>query len=165
MNPLEWDAPFWVVALGLFVIVMFRSNATYWLGRLAARGARQTRIARHMDSPGYHRAVERINRWGAPIVTVSFLTIGVQTLVLLAAGATAMPQRRFLPACIVGSIAWALVYAALGFVGVEAFGRLWERSPALTLGILAVVVVGVVVSVAARRRRSSAGAVEAGVTE
>lgn len=159
MNPLAWDAPFWVVALALFVVVMLRANGTYWLGRLAARGARHTRIARHLDSPGYLRAVERINRWGAPVVTVSFLAIGLQTLVLLAAGSTAMPQRRFLPACTVGALMWAVVYATIGFVGLDAFGRLWDRSPGLTLALAGVLACGVAVSLAVRFRRPMAPAV------
>ena len=39
MNPMEWDAPFSVIVAALFVIVMCRANATYWLGVLIARGA------------------------------------------------------------------------------------------------------------------------------
>lgn len=156
MDPTAWDAPVGVVVLALFVIVMFRANGTYWLGRLAARGAQRTRAARLMDSPRYARAVERVNRWGAPVVTASFLTMGFQTMVLLAAGATAMPQSRFLPAVTVGSVIWALVYATVGFVGLEALGLLWALSPALTLLLTAVLVAGVAASLVARRRRPEA---------
>jgi hypothetical protein len=76
MDPTSWDAPFWAIATGLFLIVMARANGTYWLGRLAARGARRTRIAHAMRSAAYERAVERVTRWGAPVVTVSFVTVG-----------------------------------------------------------------------------------------
>lgn len=155
MDPTTWDAPFWVIALALFAIVMARANGTYWLGRLAARGAHRTRIARLMESPGYTLAVGRINRWGAPVVTVSFLAVGVQTLVLLASGALAMPLRRFLPAVVLGSVLWALVYATVGFVGVEAVGRLWEVSPALTLALGALLVAGVTGTLVARRRATT----------
>ncbi len=103
MDPTTWDAPFPIVVAALFVIVMARANATYWVGRLSAAGARRTRVARWMDADGYRRAVDRINRWGAPAVSASFLTIGVQTLVNLAAGGTRMPLIRYLPATIVGS--------------------------------------------------------------
>ena len=153
MDPTTWDAPFGVVALGLFVIVMLRANGTFLLGRLAARGAHRTRVARLMDSPGYTRAVVRINRWGAPVVTLSFLTIGFQTLVLLAAGALAMPLRHYVPAVVVGGTVWALLYATVGFVGVEAVLYLWALSPVLALALAALVVAGFAASLVARRRQ------------
>lgn len=136
MDPTQWDAPFPVVASALFVIVMLRANGTYWLGRLGSAGARRTRLARLMDSPGYQRATRRIDAYGAPVVAVSFLTIGFQTLANLAAGATAMKLRHYLPAVTVGSIAWALLYAALGTAGLDAFGRLYSVSPALAISVL-----------------------------
>lgn len=144
MDPTKWDAPFPIIVAVLFVIVMLRSNATYWAGRLAANGAQRTRVAAWMESAGYRRAVERINRWGAPAVSVSFLTIGVQTLVNLAAGATRMPLIRYVPATIVGSIAWALLYGTIGFVGFEALALLWQHSPvaAITAGVLLLAALG-----------------------
>lgn len=154
MDPTTWDAPFEGVVAGLFLIVLVRSNATYWIGRLAARGARHTRLVRLMETRRYQVAGERLRRWGAPLVAVSYLTIGVQTLVLLAAGAAAMPMRRFLPAALTGSVMWALVYATVGFVGLEAFGQLWQLSPALSVGIVTLLVVGVAASLVARGRRS-----------
>ena len=138
MDPTGWGAPFPIVIAALFVIVLLRSNATYWVGRLVANGAHRTRAARWMDSPGYQRAVERINRWGAPAVSVSFLTIGVQTLVNLAAGATRMPLVRYVPATVVGSVAWAFLYGTVGFVGFEALALLWEHSPAAALAAAAI---------------------------
>lgn len=135
MDPTQWDAPFPVIVAALFCIVLVRTNSTYWVGRLVAGGAQRTRAARLMDSPGYRRAVERVNRWGAPAVSVSFLTIGVQTLVNLAAGATRMPLVRYLPATIIGSVAWALLYGTVGFVGLEALGLLWQYSPALAVAV------------------------------
>ena len=63
MDPTRWDAPFPLIVAALFVIVMLRSNATYWVGRLAATGAYRTRASRWMDSAGYRRAVQRINRF------------------------------------------------------------------------------------------------------
>ena len=153
MDPTSWDAPFGVVVVGLFVIVMFRANGTYWLGRLAARGAHRTRLSVIMDSPSYTLAVERINRWGAPVVTVSFLTVGVQTLVMIASGATKMPLRRFLPAVTAGSVIWAFIYATVGFVGIEAVARLWALSPIGTIALGLLFVGAVVASITVRKRR------------
>ncbi len=138
MDPTSWNLPFPAIVAALFVIVMFRANGTYWLGRLGSAGARRTRLARLMDSPGYLRATERIDRFGPPVVAVSFLTIGFQTVANLAAGATGMRLRHYLPAVTIGSVAWALLYATLGTVGVDILGRLYERSPVLAVGAVVV---------------------------
>lgn len=141
MDPTQWDAPFPLVVVALFCIVMARVNATYWIGRLGAARAHRSRLASKMESPGYRRAVRRINTYGAPVIVLSFLTVGVQTLVNLAAGAIEMPLRRYLPAAVVGSALWALLYAMIGTVGLDLFLRLYGYSPvvawllAVTIGL------------------------------
>ncbi|MDO4784983.1 MAG: VTT domain-containing protein [Propionibacteriaceae bacterium] len=158
MDPTQWNAPFAIVAAALFVIVFARANATYWIGRGIIAGTLHTRFASFLSRRGYVRAERLVNTWGAPAVTVSFLTIGLQTLVNLAAGVTRMPLRRYLPAVVLGGIAWALIYATVGFVGVQAFAALWSRSPALSIGIGVMVLAGfawfIAVRVQARRRRA-----------
>lgn len=161
MNPMAWDAPWFVISAALFGIVMLRANATYWLGRALQRGARRTRAAAMMESPGYERAVARLNHWGTPVVSLSFLTIGVQTLVQLAAGATRMPLRRYLPAVTVGCLAWAIIYGTVGAIGFRAFGLLWQLSPALTLVMLALLGVALGFFIVRRVRESRAGRVDA----
>lgn len=159
MNPMEWDAPFHVIFGALFVIVMCRANATYWVGRLLQRGARHTRAARAMATPGYERAVAQLNKWGPPVISLSFVTIGFQTLVNLAAGATKMPLRSYLPAVTVGCVVWAALYGTLGYVGLESFALLWERNPTLAIfvaGAAAAALASFIVwRVRVSRRRSS----------
>lgn len=140
MDPTQWDAPFPIIVGALFVIVMTRANGTYWVGRFINRGASRTRAHSLLASRGYQRAVDRIHRWGAPVVTASFLTVGVQTMINVAAGAIRMPLRRYLPAVTLGCIIWAFIYGTVGFIGFRALAVLWDRAPILT-GILAVVVV------------------------
>lgn len=154
MDPTQWGAPFPVVFLALFVIVMLRANGTYWLGRFGAAGAHRTGLARLMDSPGYARATQRINTYGAPVVALSFLTIGVQTLVNLAAGATEMPLPRYLPAVAVGSLMWAALYATIGTAGADALARLYTVNPAaaVVLGAALVIALGTYVVLQYRRR-------------
>ena len=153
MDPTQWHAPYWVVVLALFVIVQLRANGTYWLGRLAATGAHRTRLARLLDSPAYVTASDRIDRYGPPVVALSFLTIGFQTIANLAAGATSMKLRHYLPAVAVGGTAWALLYATLGTVGFDLLARLWSYSPVLTIAVLAVVVAAIVTYVLVQARR------------
>ena len=157
MNPLEWDAPWAVVAAALFVIVMLRANATYWIGRALGSGATRARRVRSlMDSPGYRRVVVWIDRWGPPVVSLSFLTVGVQTLVNLAAGATRMRLRHYLPAVTVGCILWALVYSTVGFVGLRAFSAIHTRSPLAAWTSLTLAVGALIVFVISRTHRGRA---------
>ncbi|MBK8459431.1 MAG: VTT domain-containing protein [Micropruina sp.] len=133
---------------------MARANATYWLGRLAVAGAERTPAARLMASVGYRRAVDRLNTWGAPAVSLSFLTIGIQTLINLAAGATRMPLLRYLPAVTLGSVIWAFLYATVGFAGMDALSALYSRSPggAVALGLASAGLLAFFIVVQFRRR-------------
>ena len=151
-DPTTWDAPFGVVVLALFVIVMLRANGTYWLGRAMAAGARRSRWEKLLESRHYATGARWLNRWGAPAVSLSFLTIGIQTMVNLAAGVAQMPLRRYLPAVTVGCLLWAFMYGTVGFIGWVAVAALWERSPGLTVALLALAVAGVAWALARRDR-------------
>lgn len=160
MDPTQWDLPYPLLVAALYVIVFLRANGTFWLGRAAAAGVRRTRLARLLASPGYRRAAQRIDRYGAPVIALSFLTVGFQTLANLAAGATGMLQRHYLPAVAVGSLLWALLYATLGTVGLDLFGRLYQLSPpaAVTAGIT--IVAGFIGYLFWHRQRAAKTAVE-----
>lgn len=124
-----------------FAVAMARSNATYWAGRGLRAGGERTRLSAQLDRPAVARA-EGVVRWfGAPAVTLSFLTIGVQTAINAAAGALRMPLSRYLPATVVGSLLWALVYTTIGFAVVEAWlGRVswwWVAAAAALVGVVA----------------------------
>ena len=150
------DWPFAASVAVLFVIVMMRANATYWAARGLRAGADRSRLARHLDGPAVVRAQGVVRRWGAPAVTVSFLTVGFQTAVNAAAGALRMPMPRYLPAVVVGSVVWAFLYATVGFAVIDAWlradGRWWIA------GVVAAVVAGLVIwrVLVSRRRRAMA---------
>jgi membrane protein DedA with SNARE-associated domain len=160
MDPTSWNLPFPAVVAALFVIVMLRANGTYWLGRLGSAGARRTRLARLLDSPGYLRACDRIDRFGPPVIAVSFLTIGFQTVANLAAGATSMKLRHYLPAVTIGSVAWAFLYATIGTVGLDLFSRLYAFSPAAAITLVVVAVLGIAAYLVFELRRHPRGAAE-----
>ncbi len=138
MDPTTWGAPFPIVFAALFVIVVLRAGGTYWLGRGVAAGSERTRFRRLIHGKGYQDASRWIDRWGPPAITLSFLTIGVQTLINLAAGVMRMPLRHYLPAMAVGGLLWALIYSTVGFVGLAAFSMLWGRSPLAAILVVAV---------------------------
>lgn len=164
MNPTTWQAPFAVVVGALFVIVMLRANATYWLGRAILAGAGRSRWSRILDSRAYAVGAGWINRWGAPAVALSFLTVGVQTMVNLSAGVARMPMRRYLPSVAVGSVIWAFMYGTVGFVGLIAVRRMWAYSPALTVSA-GVVFVAVLAVVLTRRHSPTLDVVETALEE
>ena len=130
------DWPYPLAVSILFLVILLRANATYWLGRAANAGANRTRLQRMLASPAYRRARDLVVRWGAPVITVSFLTIGLQTLINLAAGVIRMPYRRYLPAMLIGGVLWAFLYATFGFVSFEVWQRLYERWPGPAVGLL-----------------------------
>ncbi|MFI2562622.1 DedA family protein [Paenarthrobacter sp. NPDC018779] len=148
--------PFGVALAALFAIVMIRVNATYWLGRGAVTGFAHTRFGASLEKPKAARAQALIQRWGPYAVVVSFLTIGLQTAVNLAAGAARMPLRRYLPAAIVGSVLWAVLYATIGLAALEAWLAVAAASPVGAAVAIAAVAILVVVIVVARRRRAAA---------
>ncbi len=168
------ELPFWQAFAALFVIVLARSNATYWVGRGAVAGWRRRRAA-HPDastttrpdagtppssarthSDDADRRLERgtalVRRLGPVAVTLSYLTVGVQTAVHLASGALRMPLRHYLPAAVVGSSAWAALYATVGIAVVQA----WVAAEAGSWWGVAVVILVAVVALAwwASRRRT-----------
>lgn len=158
-TPSSWQAPLAVILLGLFTIVMARSNGTYWIGRSLAAGARKTKAVRLLDSRHYTTAERWLNRWGAPAVTLSFFVIGLQTMVNLAAGVTRMPMRRYLPAVIAGCMIWAVIYGTVGVISIAALEQLWAISPALVI-VLGAGLVGLILWLWGRRDRPKTDNIE-----
>ncbi len=133
--------PVWLAFVALFAVALGRGGATYAVGRGLRAGGDRSRWAAHLDRPMLLRAQEWIGRWGAPVVALAFLTVGVQTAVNAAAGALRMPMRRYLPGLVVGALLWATVYVTVGIAVVEAlFGRLsWWVVLLVVLLVLALI--------------------------
>ncbi|GAA1842421.1 DedA family protein [Brevibacterium marinum] len=145
MNPLDWSFPIAVTWLILFGIILARAGGTFLLGRLARRGFRKIdRIDTIMSGPKYRKAEAMIERWGAPVIVVSFLMVGVQTVLNLAAGTTGMSYRRYIPALAVGGSLWALIYSTVGLIGFKALVTAYAAAPGLTVGVGACFVLAIV---------------------
>ena len=136
------ERPFLLTFAVFFLVVMARANATYWLGRGARRGSESTGASRHLDRPLVRRAEFVVARVGPPAVTLSFLTVGIQSAVNFAAGLLRMPVGRYEVAAVVGSLAWAAIYSTIGFAVVEAWlgqahlGRWLSAAGAIVLVVL-----------------------------
>ena len=160
------DLPFAGVIAALFAIVFLRTQLFYWLARGVAAGTiRLERVRRRVESPAVGRAIDRVHRWGPPVVTLSYLTVGFQTAVNVAAGLTRMPYWRYVAAAVPGSIAWAFVWGTVGLGAFYASLAIAASSPwllaAAVLALLAIVVAAVMVLRRRRRRAASADGDEA----
>src|SRR5699024_3860361 len=162
MNPLNWSFPIAVTWLILFGIILARAGGTFLLGRLARTGIRRIeRVDRMMSGPKYRKAEAMIERYGAPVIAVSFLMIGIQTVLNLAAGTTGMSYRRYLPALAVGGAMWATIYSTVGLIGFKALAAGYQAAPGLTVGLavwFARAVVGLVIGLKKSHETSEAAA-------
>ena len=127
----------------MWVVGIVRTSIVYALGTLAAEGgARLDRIRKAMDSPLYRKARRLINRWGVIAVPLCFLTVGLQTAVIITTGFTKMPLRRWVPAMLVGTFMWACIYTTIGFAILAALGlEPWMFPLALAIVIAVMVIV------------------------
>ena len=151
---MEWilGQPFIIAAAFLTAVAAVRSQSTYWLGRAIRAGVIRASWAKKLASDKQTVAVQRLERWGWPVIPASFLTLGFQTAVQLTAGLIGWHWPRYTAAAAIGWIMWGCVYAAGGlaaFAGVVALARQSWWLVAAVVAVLAVVVSGVVV----RRRR------------
>ncbi|NQX26450.1 VTT domain-containing protein [Microbacteriaceae bacterium VKM Ac-2854] len=149
---------FWELLLGLFVVVFLRAQATYWIARGVVSGVRTRRWGRWLDAPAMERGARILNRWGAPAVTVSFLTVGLQTVMNAAAGAARMRWLVYLLAMVPGCIAWAFIYATIGFTVLWAVIGAAAGSP-WGVALLLVLLLLLAALLLTRRRRSLRGSV------
>ena len=141
----------WPIA-AVWVFFLFgalaRGSALYWVGR----GLRKADKRGLAERPSIRRAEQVITRWVATVVALSFLTVGVQSAVNIAAGILRMPLARFAPALLVGASIWATIYTTVGMsVFYAALGELsWGWVGA---GVLAAALVVAVTAYARRRLR------------
>ncbi|RCV51247.1 DedA family protein [Marinitenerispora sediminis] len=153
--------PFWVVYSALLAIVFCRAQATYWIGRGIGAGVHRSGLARRLGER-LTRAERLIDRFGPPAVTLSFLTVGIQTAVNLAAGAMRMSFPRYLVAMFAGCLAWAAVYSLGGMAVLAAWWNLFLHSPLLAVAAAALAVTAVAAAVLWRRRRRRRAGAEPG---
>jgi membrane protein DedA with SNARE-associated domain len=146
--------PYAAVFALFFASGMARSHLTYWAGRGLRHGGGRSRLAGHLDRPVVKRAEDVVRRLGAPVVALSFLTVGLQTAVNAAAGSLRMPLSRYLPATVLGSLAWAALYTTVGFAVARAWlgGIAWPWAAAGLVAAALLVAASLMVGARLRRR-------------
>ncbi len=153
----------WLESLPLGAAILFfwavgivRTTAVFALGRAAATGGsrRSDRVRRLLDTALYRRAQRLVHRWGVLAVPACFLTVGLQTAVILTTAVTGMPLRRWIPAMLVGTLVWGTIYGTVGMAVVWA----WLREPwavALAVVLIALLAAGRAAHVRRTTRRTA----------
>ncbi len=131
----------------LFIIVTLRAGATYGIGRAIAAGWTNRREL----SPVTTEAMTKVVRWGPPVVTVSFFTVGAQTVINFAAGLSKMTLPRYLSGLLPGAAVWATIWFTVGMGVIEAVRR-GEAGHVLWALVFAVAVLLALVIRSARTR-------------
>lgn len=161
MNPLTWEMPKVIVYVLLWCIVFCRAFATYGIGRAINGGLQKFEGFREkMATPAYARAVDLVSRYGPPVVSLCFFTVGFQTLVLLASGAMPVPLRRFVPALAVGAVFWSAIYGTIGFAGFAFVAFLWRTHRLAFIAVVSLVILALVAYVVVQRRRELVSSVQ-----
>ena len=144
--------PYPWVFLFFWCLAMMRSHTMYWIGRGITAGTARSRWVSLLESPVYARAQAWSARWGVLAVPVSFLTVGIQSVIQLSAGVARMPLRRYVAATAAGAIAWAAAYTTIGM----AIPTAWLTGPTGRL-ICLLMLTALVLVVVIRRSRVMRG--------
>lgn len=114
---LNWVAslPLWQATLFLFIVVFFRAQMTFALGKLIHMGILKTKWGKKTEKSEENRAgMLALQKYGWPVIPLSFLTVGFQTVVQLAAGMLDWKWSKYTLVALPGYLAWGFVYAAGG---------------------------------------------------
>ena len=159
----QWieEQPFLVAVAFLTCVVGFRAEGTYWLGRGVRAGVVRASWAQKFASDNEKRVVAKLEKWGWPIIPLSFLTVGFQTAVQFTAGLIGWRWLPYTLAALPGGIAWGCVYAAGGLAVVVGILALARQSWWLAVLVVVAVAAIIVAIVLWRRRVKARGAITA----
>lgn len=151
--------PLWALFAFLFGLAMLRGQAIFWVARslttLGLRRAPSTgwrgRTAAWLHGSTVDHGAEMLRRLGLVAVPLCYLTVGLQSAVLAAAGVLRIRPVVFTLAQIPGALAWAAIYSTIGWALWEAMFLAATGSP-WSLVLILVIVAGALVLL--RRRRS-----------
>lgn len=152
----QWleELPFVAAFLILYAGATIRGQAVYWLARWATErtiGSGEVspwrmKVRDWLAGDRVARGRDALQRWGLPVIPLSYLTVGFQTLVHAAAGVLRVRWLPFTLVQIPGALAWGFIYSTVGFAAWEAAIGAAAASPAGIAVIgLAVVLVGTLV--------------------
>lgn len=153
--------------LFLFMVVALRSTAMYGVGRyghyLAMKARKPTdgfrlRIWNWVHAESTVNGIELLRRRGWIAIPLCFLTVGVQSVITVSAGAIGMSIPAWIATAFAGWLAWAAIYSTIGFA---MWGTAVSAAAGSPMGIAVIVtaVAALVVYVVLVRPRRAAKAV------
>ncbi|MDN6486725.1 MAG: hypothetical protein L0K34_04485 [Ancrocorticia sp.] len=155
------DGPFIGVYLFLFLVVSLRSTATYGLGRYGHHlvfkaqqpgGTLSLKVWNWTHSESTQHGIEIVRSRGLIAIPLCFLTVGVQTVVCIGAGAFGVTLGRWIVAATPGWLAWAAIYSTVGFAVWGAMRSAAAGSPA-GIAAICLLVLGILVYVKVRQSK------------
>ncbi len=164
------EGPFWMVFGALFLGAMARGQMMYWIGRIPTQAAInrtaptegwRARAHQWLAGGGADAGIRSLRKWGLPVVSVCYLTVGFQSIVQAAAGVLRIPLPWYILAQIPGALAWALIYSTIGFAVWAAVLAAAAGSP-WGIAVLVALVALITTLVVRRRRARAARSAESG---
>ena len=170
MDEMLSNFPFWGAWIFMYVLGTLRGQGTYWIGRGASSAAthvgseedhdsKWAKIKAWLDSDRTKTGRTLVHKIGVVAVPLSYLTVGLQTAVLAAAGLVRIQWWKFTVAQIPGVIAWATIYSGVGLAGWSAVLAIFTGDgivPAIVLVVLLAVVIAAIVFISKSLRKNSA---------
>lgn len=174
MDDMLANFPFWGAWIFMYILGTLRGQGTYWLGRGASSAAthvgskensesKWAKIKAWLNSDRTKTGRTLVHKIGVVAVPLSYLTVGLQTAVLAAAGLVRIQWWKFMIAQIPGAIAWATIYSGVGLAAWSAILAVFTgEGIALAIGVvlLAVVVIAAIVFVTKEVRKKSSAKAE-----
>lgn len=170
MDEMLSNFPFWGAWIFMYVLGTLRGQGTYWIGRGASSAAthvgseeehdsKWAQIKAWLNSDRTKTGRTLVHKIGVVAVPLSYLTVGLQTAVLAAAGLVRIQWWKFTVAQIPGAIAWATIYSGVGLAGWRAVLAIFTGDgivPAIVFVVLVAVVIAAIVFVSKSLRKNSA---------
>ena len=120
------DAPVIYLFVFFFGIGFGRQFVVYLLARFSlhskysSRFKIVTKFQNWLQGERVAAKAVKLNKYGSPLVTASFLFVGTKSIVNAAAGLSRMRLRYYLPALGVGAIIYATIYTTIGWAAWKA---------------------------------------------
>ena len=170
MDEMLSNFPFWGAWIFMYILGTLRGQGTYWIGRGASSAAthvgseeehdsKWAQIKAWLNSDRTKTGRTLVHKIGVVAVPLSYLTVGLQTAVLAAAGLVRIQWWKFTVAQIPGAIAWATIYSGVGLAGWSAVLAIFTGDgivPAIVFVVLVAVVIAAIVFVSKSLRKNSA---------
>lgn len=164
------EGPFALIYAFFLFGAFSRSSCTYGVGRYAhhlllkpdppTEGFRG-KICGWAQDPKTLQTMAMLRRRGWIAIPAAFLTVGVQTFVVVSAGLIGLSYPRFVLAAFPGWLAWAAIYSTIGFAMWKAAVAAAAASPA-GIAAISMLTLGLGVYVVIKKRKKKAAVVPVG---